>query len=194
MNEQGSAEWLADRCGMVTASRFADVLAKGQGKTRASYMRQVVAERLTGKPTESYKNAHMERGTEQEPHARMAYEAKTGNVVEEVGFIGELFYGCSPDGLIDLDGGAEIKSVIPTVQLDTILSGKCPTGHIAQIQGCMWVTGRQWWDFVSFSPDMPEPHNLYIYRVMRDEPYIATLALEVAQFIRDCDSMIEGLS
>ncbi len=194
MNEQGSAEWLAERCGMVTASRFADVLAKGQGKTRASYMRQVVAERLTGKPTESYKNAHMERGTEQEPHARMAYEAKTGNVVEEVGFIGELFYGCSPDGLIDLDGGAEIKSVIPTVQLDTILSGKCPTGHIAQIQGCMWVTGRQWWDFVSFSPDMPEPHNLYIYRVMRDEPYIATLALEVAQFIRDCDSMIEGLS
>ncbi len=194
MNEQGSAEWLADRCGMVTASRFSDVLARGQGKTRAAYMRQVVAERLTGKPTESYKNAHMERGTEQEPFARMAYEAKTGHIVEEVGFISAAGYGCSPDGLIDSDGGAEIKSVIPTVQLDTILIGKCPTGHIAQIQGCMWVTGRQWWDFVSFSPDMPEPHNLYIYRVMRNEQYIATLALEVAQFIRDCDAMIAGLS
>lgn len=196
MIEQGTPEWHAARCGMVTASRFSDVLAKGQGKTRASYMRQVVAERLTGKPTESYSNAHMVRGTEQEPFARMAYEAFTGYVVEEAGFIAHPSgrYGCSPDGLIDADGGAEIKSVIPTVQLETILAGEYPSGHRAQIQGGMGITGRQWWDFVSFSPDMPGTMRLYIFRVLRDEEYIANLAIEVVKFISDCDEIIERLT
>lgn len=188
---QGSAEWLQARCGHVTSSEFAAVLAKGQGKTRAAYLRRVVCEQLTGKPMETYRNAHMDRGTEQEPYARMEYEAATGNLVEEVGFVkhASLMVGCSPDGLIDAAGGAEIKSVIPTVQLDTILSGNYPSEHRAQVQGSLWITGRAWWDFCSYSADMPESLRLYIFRVVRDEDYIAKLETEVTQFVREAEQM-----
>jgi hypothetical protein len=127
------------RCGHATASEFASILAKGQGKTRTAYLRRVVAEQLTGKPCETYRNAHMDRGNEQEPHAGVAYESKTGNPVQASPFIrhATLLAGCSPDGLIDADGGVEIKSVIPTVQLDTILAGTYPSEHKAQIQGSL---------------------------------------------------------
>ena len=193
--EQQSDEWFAARLGRATASQFKAVLAKGQGKTREAYLRRLVAERLTGKPTETYQNAHMERGTEQEPFARMAYEARAGNLVEEVGFIphATLMAGASPDGLIGVDGGCEIKSVIPTVQLDTILRGEYPTEHVAQIQGSLWISGRSWWDFCSFSPDMPENLRTYIFRVQRDEKYIATLAGEVMTFLDEVDALVAKL-
>lgn len=196
MNEiQGSEEWLLARCGKATASEFSSVLAKGEGKTRMAYLRRVVTERLTGKPTETYSNGHMERGREQEPFARMAYEATTGVLVDEVGFLNHptLKAGCSPDGLVGEDGGAEIKSVIPTVQLDTILAGGYPSKHRAQIQGSLWITGRAWWDFCSYSPDMPEHLRLYIHRVTRDEDYIKTLAIEVISFLGEVDAMVEQL-
>lgn len=195
MNEQGTAGWLQDRCGFVTASRFSDVLAKGEGKTRASYLRQVVAERLTGKPTESYSNAHMDRGTMQEPYARLAYESRTGNIVEAAGFIKHpsLMVGGSPDGLIDHDGGIEIKSVIPTVQIETIRAKSYPSSHRAQIQGNMWILNRQWWDFVSYSADMPEKLRLHVVRVKRDDEYIANLEKEIGVFLADIDAMVSEL-
>ena len=74
MSIQGSPEWLQEKCGFAGASEFSAILAKGQGITRTKYLRRLVAERLTGKPTDTYKNGHMERGTEQEPLARSAYE------------------------------------------------------------------------------------------------------------------------
>lgn len=182
---QGSEAWVQARCGRVTASCFSDVLAKGEGKMRAKYLRRVLCERLTGKPMESYSNGHMERGTEQEPYARFAYEAETGNFVQEVGFIEhpELMCGASPDGLVNDDGGVEIKSVLATVQLETIERGGFPPEHKAQIQGNLWITGRRYWHFVSYSPDMPAHLRLYIFRVERDEPYIATLETEVRTFL-----------
>lgn len=186
---------MLERCGKATASEFSSVLAKGQGKTRLAYLRRVVTERLTGKPSETYKNGHMERGQEQEPYARLAYEAATGELVEEVGFIQHvtLMAGCSPDGLVGTDGGAEIKSVIPTVQLETILQGEYPSEHKAQIQGSLWITGRQWWDFCSYSPDMPENLRTYIFRVNRDEEYIRTLTAEVTVFLQEADKLIAKL-
>lgn len=192
---QGSPEWHQARCGLATASEFSSVLAKGQGKTRAAYLRRVVAERLTGKPTESYKNAHMERGTEQEPFARAYYEEITGNFVEQIGLCqhDHILAGCSPDGLIGDDGGAEIKSVIPTVQLETILAGKYPPEHKAQIQGNLWITGRKYWDFCSFSPDMPQHLRLYVFRVDRDEDYIKALHAEVAVFLGEVEALITRL-
>lgn len=191
MNElQGTDAWALARCGHATASEFSSVLAKGAGKTRWSYLRRVLAERLTGKPCETYHNAHMDRGIEQEAYARLAYEALTGNVVELAGFIKHptLMAGCSPDGLIDADGGAEIKSVIPVVQVDTITAGGYPPEHRAQVQGNLWITGRQWWDFVSYCPDMPERLRLYVYRVQRDEKYIADLEREVRGFLLEVDT------
>lgn len=193
--EQGSSEWLEARLGHVTASCFADVMAQGKGITRIKYMRRLVAERLTGKPFESYYNRDMERGNEQEPYARMEYEATTGNIVQEVGFIKHpiLLAGASPDGLIDHDGGMEIKSVKPTVQIETIERGSCPYEHAAQVQGNLWITGRSWWDFVSYSPDMPESLRLYICRVVRNEQYIANLEVEVIKFLAEADEMYERL-
>jgi len=192
---QGSEEWLEARLGRVTASCFSDVMARGQGITRLKYMRRIVAERLTGKPIESYFNRDMELGTELEPFARMEYEAQTGNLVQEVGFIqhATLLAGSSPDGLIDDDGGLEIKSVKPTVQIETIERGGYPYEHAAQVQGNLWILGRQWWDFVSYSPDMPEQLRLYIYRVERNEEYIQNLEAEVVKFLAEAEEMYQRL-
>ena len=192
---QGSDEWLEARLGLVTASCFSDVMAKGQGITRLKYMRRVVSERLTGRLAESYFNRDMERGKEQEPYARMKYEAKTGNLVEEIGFIrhSSLLAGCSPDGLIDDDGGIEIKSVNPTVQIETIERGSYPYEHAPQVQGNLWITGRDWWDFVSYSPDMPGHLKLYVFRVERNEEYIRNLEAEVIRFLSEADEMYQRL-
>ena len=199
MSVQGSEEWLMERLGRATASEFHSILAKGERKMRTSYLRRIAAERLTGKPIEggAYGNwqKNLERGHEQEPFARMAYEARTGNLVEEVGFIphAKLMAGASPDGLIGIDGGCEIKSVIPTVQLATIDSQGYPPEHKAQIQGSLWITGRSWWDFCSYCHDYKEENpNLacYIFRVQRDEPYIATLSVEVTAFLAEVDAYV----
>lgn len=184
------------RCGNATSSEFSSVLAKGQGKTRAAYLRRVVAEMLTGKPAETYRNAHMDRGNEQEPYGRMAYVARTGNLVDDVEFIKHptLAAGCSPDGLIDADGGLELKSVIPAVQVETILAGGYPSEHRAQVQGNLWISKRAWWDFGSFCPDMPTPElRLYVFRVERDEGYIANLEAEVTAFVREAEQLRDRL-
>lgn len=193
--EQGSEEWVKARLGCVTASCFSDVLAKGEGIVRKKYMRRIVAERLTGKQVDSFCNSHTERGHQQEPFARLEYESRTGNLVQEVGFIRhpELMAGVSPDGLIDANGAAEIKSVISTVQLETIERSKVPTCHIPQIQGGMWITGREWWDFVSYSPDLPEPLKIFIFRVYRDDKYIQNLESEVIRFLDETDEMHQRL-
>lgn len=197
MNQQGSPEWFAERCGYATASEFSAVQAKGQGKTRGAYLRRVVAEILTGKPSEGYKGPNTDRGTAQEPFGRMDYEAATGNIVQEVGFIKHptiARVGCSPDGLIDADGGIEIKSVLPTVQVDTILAGGYPSEHRPQIQGCMWITGRSWWDFASYSPDFRDERlRLYVFRVERDEAYIRNLEAEVVKFVREAEQLCDVL-
>lgn len=193
---QGSPEWFALRCGKATASEFASMLAKGQGKMRASYLKRVVAETLTGKPSETYRNSHMDRGNEQEPLARWAYEIATGNTAERVGFIEHdaMRVGCSPDAIIyGQKRGAEIKCVIPTVQVETLLAGGYPSEHKAQIQGSLWITGYEAWDFCSYSPDMPEDLRTYIFTVEREEAYIKTIENEAIAFLIDVDSAIARL-
>lgn len=196
---QGTPEWLAARAGHVTASRFADVMAKvkvGEAAGRIKYRWEIVTERLTGQPVEQYSNKAMEHGTEQEPYARMAYEAQTGNVVEEVGLIlhpSTARVGCSPDGLIASVGGVEIKCPFNSVVHVQTLSGGMPSEHRAQVQGAMWVTDRKWWHFVSFDPRMPEKMQLYVELVKRDEDYIAKLADEVRQFLVEVDALEQQL-
>lgn len=200
MNQQ-TPEWLAARAGHCTASKFKDVLAKpksgsGEAVTRRSYRLMLVTERLTGLPCETYRNAAMEWGTEHEAIARMTYEAERGEIVEEVGFIPHPsmpWVGCSPDGLIGTDGGVEIKCPAQsTVHVETVHGGM-PSEHRAQIQGAMWVTGRQWVDFVSFDPRMPAGLQLYVERVKRDSDYIANLEAEVAKFLVETEKMHEWL-
>lgn len=188
--EQRSQEWFAARLGIATASRFSAVLAKiktGEAAERRNYRAQLVVERLTGKQVETYQNSAMQHGTEQEPFARMAFAAKTGAIVDEVGFLRHAVIeaGCSPDGLIDDCGMLEIKCPFQTaVHIDTLKNGM-PKEHIPQVQGQMWIAGREWVDFVSFDPRMPEKLQLFVQRIMRDEEYIANLSKEVAALMEE---------
>lgn len=195
--EQGSPEWFAARAGRATASCFSDVQAKGQGKTRAAYLRKVIAERLTGMVAESFKSRDTERGQEQEPIACLSYEARTDNFLEKVGFIQHdtLMAGCSPDRLVmGKRKGVEVKCVLPHVQVETILAGEYPSDHRAQIQGGMWITGFDEWDFVSYSPTMPTHLRTYIYTVKRDQAYIDALEVEVVRFLKDVDAAMARLA
>lgn len=187
---QGSPEWLQSRCGVPSASRFAAVMAKiktGEAAERRNYRTDLVVERLTGKPLESFSSAAMKQGTEREPFARMAYEARTGLIVQEVGFclLDDGSAGASPDGLIDADGGLEIKCPERSAHLRYLLQTGEPTEYTWQIQGGMWVTGRAWWDFVSFNPDFPEHLQLIVRRIKRNDAAIKSLADEVAQFAKE---------
>lgn len=187
MSEQGSQEWLAERAGKWTGSKFVDVMAISERtgkplKARSDAVWQVVVERMTGQAIEGPGGFALAWGHEVEQFARDAYELETGNVVQQVGFIEHQefpFAGASPDGLIDDDGGLELKCPRDSrIHLDRFLSG-VPAEYIPQIQGCMWVTGRQWWHFASYDPRMPESHRLLIIKVPRDEAVIAKIQAAV---------------
>lgn len=192
MNEeiiQGSDAWKQLRLGKVTASRVADVVAKtksGPSASRANYAAQLIAERLTGTPVESYTNAAMQHGTETEPEARAAYEFYQSVTVTEVAFVPHPTIdqaGCSPDGLVDDDGLVEIKCPNTATHLETLLGQAVPSKYEAQMQFQMACTGRKWCEFVSYDPRMPENMRLFIKRVSRDDKRIAELETEVAGFL-----------
>ncbi|SEJ54779.1 lambda exonuclease family protein [Frateuria terrea] len=182
--DQNTTEWLQARAGKITASRMCDVMAFGKRdgkplKSRQDYIGDIVAELLTGEPKEQVKARPLDWGHDVEAAARVAYEAETGEVVQQVGFLTHSllpYIGCSPDGLIGGDGQMQIKCPNnPAVHIATLRDGM-PEEHIAQVQGEMFVTGRAWSDFVSFDPRMPEHLRLYRQRIKRDEAYIEQLA------------------
>ena len=194
--EQGSDEWLRLRLGVITASKYKDVLSKGKGLTRASYMRQLAAESLTGEVQALYKNDAMQWGTETEPQARAMYELMQCETVEEVTFIthDDINTGVSPDGLVGDCGLVEFKCPNTSTQIETFLSGKMPTSHRAQVQGQMWVSERKWCDFVSFDPRIHGASSYFCVRVHRDEKYISELELEVIKFDSELKEMIDKLT
>lgn len=186
---QGSPEWFALRLGNVTASRVADVVAKtksGYSASRANYMAQLIAERLTGTTAESYTNAAMQHGTETEPEARAAYEFYQGVTVQEVAFVTHPTIdqsGCSPDGLVGDDGLVEIKCPQTAGHLETLIGQIVPGKYDTQMQFQMACTGRKFCDFVSYDPRMPENMRLFIKRVPRDDARIKELESEIAAFL-----------
>ena len=196
---QGSPEWFAARLGKVTASKVSDVVAKtksGWGASRANYMAALIAERLTQTPADSFSNAAMQWGTEQEPLARVAYEFFTGRDVEQVGFVDHPtipMTGASPDGLVGTDGLVEIKCPNTATHIDTLLDGKVPGKYVIQMQWQMACTGRQWCDFVSFDPRMPEEMRLWIQRVDRDGPHIELLEEDVTRFLAELNVKVGDL-
>lgn len=196
---QRTDEWHTARLGKVTASRVADVIAKtktGYGASRANLMADLICERLTGQPASTFTNAHMEWGTEQEPHARAAYSARTGELVEEVGFIDHpriANSGASPDGLVSDDGLVEFKCPATATHLDTLLAGEVPSKYIPQMQWQMACTGRKWCDFVSYDPRLPEHLRMFVKRVERDDTYIATLEGEVTKFLTELEEKLTQL-
>ena len=181
-HEQGTQEWLTSRLGCPSGSGFDKIITStGKPSTQSEgYINQLIAELITGKPTEFRVTEAMERGTELEPMAREFYELASGNEVQEVGFClhDVLRCGVSPDGLTE-DGGLEIKCPAPHNHVAYLREGKLPTKYKQQVMGCLWVTGRDWWDFVSYHESMPA----LIVRVHRDEDYINALANEVAKAV-----------
>jgi putative phage-type endonuclease len=197
--EQGTEAWFNIRIGKVTASRVADVLAKtktGYSTTRDNYMAQLVCERLTGQKGESFTNAAMQHGTETEPLARAAYEARYDVLVDEVGFVPHPtieMSGASPDGLVRDDGLIEIKCPNTATHIETLLSESVPNKYYTQMQFQIACTGRKYCDFVSFDNRLPTELQMFVKRVPRDEMYIKLIEDEIVKFLAELDTKINQL-
>lgn len=198
---QGSAAWLQARVGLVTASRMSDVMATPKRGTtelacKRDYRMELLCERLTGRAAEHYVSREMDFGSEQEPFARAAYEVVQDVLVDEVGLVLHPimdFSAASPDGLVGDDGAIEIKAPKTATHLNWRLADVVPEEHIDQ---CMWVMaccGRQWIDFVSFDPRLPQGLRFFVKRLERDEKRIAEMEYAVMEFNAEVDAMIEGL-
>ena len=193
-HEQGSPEWLAARLGKPSASCFSRLITNS-GKPSSSadgYINELIAERLTGRSKPFFTTPWMERGKELEKDAREAYGFISGNDTLEVGFIADptFSYGCSPDALIGSEGGLEIKCPAPDTHVGYMRDNQAGVNkYWQQIQGCMWVTGRQWWDFFAYHPEMPH----VLVRVERDDEYIAKLAEEVTKAVKVILNQVEKL-
>ena len=196
--EQGSDEWKTARLGHVTASNVADVMAKGKGDseavTRHKYKMRLLAERIAINPMfDTYTNSAMEWGIEQEQYACIAYEEYRGVLVDKTGFwLHPLikWLGVSPDRLVGDEGLLEVKCPNSTTHLDYIMSNKVPAEYVKQIQCQLWVTNRQWCDFVSFDSRLRKNNQLFVVRVERDVDLIAEMELEVVRFLAEIDQLI----
>jgi putative phage-type endonuclease len=196
--DQRTPEWFTSRMGKVTASRVADVMAKtktGPSASRQSYMDQLVVEILTGQRAESFSSTAMQWGTDTEPLARAAYEARVGDFVSETGFhlhprIEQS--GASPDGLIG-DGLLEIKCPNSSTHCDVLVNKKVPGKYVIQMQWQMACLNRPWCDFVSYDPRMPLELQMFLTRVERDDTHIQTLENEVEIFLGELNQRITQL-
>ena len=198
--EQRTDDWFAARLGKVTASSLHKVLARtktGYGADRANYLTQLVLERVTNSKAEGYINAEMQWGIDQEPFARAAYEAHTGVLVDEIGFMPHPtieMSGASPDGLVGDSGMVEIKCPSSKTALECWLSDDpVESKYFAQMQWQMACAGRDWCDYVVFDPRMPQKAQLFIYRVNRDNEWLATTEKEVVKFLAEVDAKVAAL-
>ena len=193
---QGSAEWLASRAGVITASKFAEARKrlksgpKKGGFTEAAedYAFRVAVERISGAPLdEGFSTWAMKRGNELEPEARAWVEVKLGIFVDTAGFVttDDEKFGASADGFIDKDGGLEIKCLVDPGRIRNVILSDDISEFMDQIQGGMWITGRKWWQFALFCPALEKIGlQLYTKRVERDDNYINEMELDLLEFER----------
>ena len=198
--EQRSDAWFAARLGKVTASRVADVIAKtksGYSASRDNYMAQLICERLTGQKGESFTNSAMQWGVDNEPLAVSCYENANNLLTETVGFVNHpkiAMAGASPDALVGLFGILEVKCPQTNTMVETLLSDKVPSKYIPQIQWQLRCCERQWCDFVSFDPRLPQDLQLFVKRVEFDASYVAMLEEEVNLFLKELDDKVNKLT
>lgn len=185
--EQGTEEWLLARRGLITGSRFKDARDKLKGgapsKACIGYALDLARERVGGSSPSKFQNAAMRTGTEQEPYARAAYEARTGHMVEEVGFYlsDDATFGLSPDGLIDEDGVLEVKTMVSSDTLFTAVADGDVSAYMDQCMGYLWLLGRKWVDLVLWCPDLG---HMVIKRIERDDDAIEKLEADLMDFAR----------
>lgn len=197
MIEQGTPEWMAMRLGKLTASRMADVLAttkSGPSASRKNYLAQLVAERMTGQQGESFSgSAAMLWGTDNEPMARAEYEMIKDVMVDQVDFVTHPtieWLGASPDGLVESNGLVEIKCPNTATHIDYLLAGKPPAKYMPQMALQLLCTNREWCDFVSFDPRMPEKLRLFVVRYTPDAEYMEKVTAEAVRFLSEVNETI----
>jgi len=191
---QGTAEWLAARCGIPSASNFDKIITtKGEPSKQAQkYMWQLAGERVTGKPEESYMSAAMQRGVEMEAEARAYYNLINDVEIEQVGVCfpdDKRICAASPDGLVGKDGLVEIKCPVIYTHVGYLLNGGLVEEYFQQVQGGLYVTGRKWTDVISYFPGL----RPLVIRVERDEAFIRKLAIELELFAKQLDTVTEKI-
>ena len=197
--EQRSPEWYAARCGSLGASQVQDAIARtktGWGASRGNLRAQLVLERLTGQPSDTFQTAAMLHGIETEPEARTAYEFMHDAAVTEVGLVKHPrieWTHASPDGLIGDDGLIEIKCMQPKAHIELLESEKIPLKYLTQMAWQMACTGRAWCDFAAYQPSFPAPMQLWVRRVERHDDSIAALESQVAEFLAEVAASVESL-
>jgi hypothetical protein len=192
--EQRSPEWYAARRGIPTASEFGCIITPKRGEYAAAadtYINQLIDETVRPDADRSWgSNRHTERGCDLEPEARDLYAFERDLVPLQVGFIlndaGTL--GCSPDSLIDPDGGLEVKCPDGPTHVKWLRAGGVPDEHKAQVHGCLIVTGRAWWDFLSYCPGYPR----LLVRVTPDD-FTAKLSAHLERFLGELQAAREAL-
>lgn len=198
--EQRTDDWFAARCGRITASRLADVMAKtksGYSASRKNYMMELICQRLTGKCEPGFTSGSMMRGTELEPLAREMYVLNQFDAeVTEVGFIPHPaieWFGASPDGLVNDDGLIEIKCPNTATHIETMRTGKPKREYILQMHAQMMCTGRNWCDFVSFDNRLPEDLSYFETRIHMDAALVQEIESEISDFLSDLDKEIASI-
>lgn len=191
--EQGSPEWFKARLGIPTASQFGAIVKRlksgGYSKERTSYLYQLAGEIITGEVVDTYSGGHLARGKAMEAQARDLYAFSESVEVTPVGFVRSGRAGASPDGLVGANGTLEVKTKLPHLLIESILGEDTPEDHVAQVQGQIWVSEREWCDFVAYWPGMP----IFVKRAYRDAAYIANLEAEVERFNDELDRVVEKI-
>lgn len=197
--KQGSEAWLKLRLGLVSASRFKDIMTNSRSKTdpfsttARSYMLELIAEILTGEQ-KTVKGPALDWGTNNEKNAQVEYAFEQGVTVEEKGIClaDDKLVGASPDGFVGEYGGLEIKCPYNSANhIATVIAGEMPKEHMPQVQGNLWVNDRLWWDFVSYDPRIDGEGRLFIQRISRDEGYIAKLEEKITAFVIEMQRILK---
>lgn len=193
---QGTKEWATARAGMITASRFNELLTPAKlepSKSVTPYLYELAGETLLGGPASSFQSAAMDRGKEFEPEARDYFDLTQGREpVEEAGLIylnEDRRIACSPDGLIGADEGLELKCPEIKKHVTYLMAGVCPPEYWHQVQGCLYVTGRKVWHFMSYYPGLPP----LVVEVLPDERYHAALDVALPLAVAELDKIIARL-
>lgn len=188
---QNSEEWYAAKLGVVSASNFSKVLNKGTG--RGLYMRKLAAERLTGLRENGYHDKNMDAGSLTEAEARDYYAMANDCIVNEVGFVKrDDDIGCSPDGMVGEEGIIEVKCPLSSTHVANIINNKMPSEYKPQVQGLLWITERQWCDFISYDPRNPY-RPMFPVRVERDAEYIQKLAGQAGLFVKELKELVSKI-
>ena len=197
--QQNTEEWLKYKCGRLGGSSIADMLTRtktGWGAGRLNLKARLVAERLTGCPTESYKSKAMEYGTETEAEACNVYGFMRDVDPVAVGYVDHPtieWAGCSPDRLIGEDGLIQVKCPNTATHISSLLGGSVDGGYFKQMQWEMACTGRQWCDYVTYDKRLPPEMQLHVTHITRDHVMIANLEQEAMIFLKEVDETVQAL-